>query len=294
MKPQIIPLEAWNWLERDFLYAGLKSVPETHWVEEDIDHLVLWLIEAGQVEILHGNARLRIEAGEGILILPGRFKRCFSSGNRIGSFRLRWQWPTGKPLFPSAAPVRFRSAEEASLVDCAQRLAGFLARQGVPSTTARPSWPQFRVLPYDLDAGAWFAWESRVKALEQSLVRLLLDKGYQPELMRIHDDRILETLNRLRRHPLSEPLTVEHLAAEVGLSRGRLTGLFQEQAGSSPARILRQRRRRHVREQLERTRIPVKRIAHEAGFSSLSQFSDWCRRAYGVSPKTLRNGANPL
>jgi AraC-like DNA-binding protein len=294
MKPQMIPLEAWNWLERDFLYADLKTVPETNWVEEDIDHMVLWLMEAGQVEIRHGNARLRIEAGEGILILPGRFKRCFSTDNRIGSFRLRWQWPTGKPLFHSAPPVRFRAFEEAALADCALGLAGFLERQGVPSPTARPSWPQFRVLPFELDAGAWFAWESKVKTLEQSLIRLLLDRGYQPELMRIHDDRILEALNRIRRHPITEPLRIEDLAADVGLSRGRLTRLFQEQAGSSPARILRQRRRRHIREKLERTRMPVKRIAHEAGFSSLSQFSDWCRRAYGLSPKALRNRANPL
>ena len=283
-----IPWEAWKWLERDFIYAGRKTVPETETIAENNDHHVLWLMEKGGVEIRKDGTRFSVGPGRGILLLPGRFERRFSVGNRVLSIRFRWQWPTGRPLFGDDGPLSLEARGSPSVFRNARGLVSFLERRAAPSATAKESWMDFRVLPFDLDAEAWFELEERVARLERNLVDIVVKNGYSPSLFRVSDDRVLAALTRLQRQPPGESLRVEELAAAVGLSRGRLNDLFREQTGSTPAHVMRERRRRHIRDLLEKTELPVKRIAYEAGFGSLALFSDWCRRAYGHAPTKLR------
>jgi len=89
---------------------------------------------------------------------------------------------------------------------------------------------------------------------------------------------------------LSEPLTVEFLAAEVGVSEGYLSRLFQAAFGESTAQYLRRQRIERAEHLLRRSTLPIKMIAHSVGIPDLQHFNKAVRARYGVSPRQLRMG----
>lgn len=87
---------------------------------------------------------------------------------------------------------------------------------------------------------------------------------------------------------LSEPLTVEGLAAEVGVSEGYLSRLFQASFGESTAQYLRRQRIERAEHLLRRSTLPIKMIAHSVGIPDLQHFNKAVRARCGVSPRQLR------
>jgi len=291
MQTRRIPIEAWKWLEQDWIYAGRKSVPECTRILESNDHMVLWRIIKGQVTIVHEDLRMKISSGQSVLLMPGMFTRRFSEDNRIISLRLRWQWPTGEPLFPDAPPLLLKPDEEPSL-DAA--LHGLIKWTENPEHQAKgipTSWKTFRVLPYQCTPRAWCQLQEILASLQTRLLELLEANGRAANLFHITDGRILEALTRIQRHPLPEPFSVEALATAIGLSRSRFTALFHRQTGFPPATVFRRRKRQHIAQLLQFTNQPIKQIAYESGFASLSLFSDWCRRSFASPPTRLRRRA---
>lgn len=109
------------------------------------------------------------------------------------------------------------------------------------------------------------------------------------------DPRITWTVEFMRQH-LSEPLTVETIAARVNLSRSRFTSLFTAQTGLSPMRYLQRLRLRRARLLVERSFLSVKEIMALVGYNDPSHFSRDFRREHGDAPSDLRGGdpATPL
>ncbi len=86
-----------------------------------------------------------------------------------------------------------------------------------------------------------------------------------------------------------EPIHLEMLARKIaGISPGHLARLFREQRGTSFTEYLRDIRLQKAAETLRNTRMPIKRVARNVGYSDNSRFALHFRRRFGMTPLSYR------
>jgi transcriptional regulator GlxA family with amidase domain len=78
------------------------------------------------------------------------------------------------------------------------------------------------------------------------------------------NNRISAAIGYARDH-IAEPLTLEHLAEAVGMSRRQFSRAFRAQTGTTPARVVERLRADLARGHIETTTEPVERIAEAVG-----------------------------
>lgn len=91
---------------------------------------------------------------------------------------------------------------------------------------------------------------------------------------------------------LDQPLTVDILCREAGVSSSHLRTWFKAATGVTVHRYVLQRRLEHARELLLQGDRKLSDIALEAGFSHQSHLAKWMRREFGRSPGELRRSRN--
>ena len=106
-------------------------------------------------------------------------------------------------------------------------------------------------------------------------------------------DRVQATLQYARRN-LSSNLSVERLAAVACLSPRQFSRLFRLETGVSPAKAVENLRLEAARFLLEQGRLPIETIAFDTGFGDRERMRRAFLRAYGQTPLSIRNAANPL
>ncbi|BBO34406.1 AraC family transcriptional regulator [Lacipirellula parvula] len=82
--------------------------------------------------------------------------------------------------------------------------------------------------------------------------------------------------------------TVHSMARESGLSRSAFADRFRTVVGQPPLQYVTEIRMQKAAELLELTDVPVKRIAAQVGYESVSAFSSAFKRRFGVPPISLR------
>jgi len=87
---------------------------------------------------------------------------------------------------------------------------------------------------------------------------------------------------------LDQPLTLDAMAAQVGISPLYLARAFKAAVGQSPHQYVLARRIERAKELLRNTEIPIIDVALSVGFSSQSHLSHWMIRQTGVSPGVYR------
>lgn len=91
----------------------------------------------------------------------------------------------------------------------------------------------------------------------------------------------------------AQPLTLDDMAQQAGVSAFHFLRLFSRAVGASPHQYLVRARLRHAARALAQSDRPVTDIAYEVGFGDLSNFVRSFHRAAGVSPRRFRQaGAN--
>jgi AraC family transcriptional activator of mtrCDE len=103
----------------------------------------------------------------------------------------------------------------------------------------------------------------------------------------LQDPLISKVIGMMQRSP-GEHWTVEKLSEMAGMSRSAFAARFISTVGQSPAQLLTALRMARVRELLMTTRVPLTRIAAEAGYSSEAAFNRAFRRWSGMTPGALR------
>jgi transcriptional regulator GlxA family with amidase domain len=106
----------------------------------------------------------------------------------------------------------------------------------------------------------------------------------------VNDNRVMATLINMEQH-LEGGITIEQLAASVGLSRRQLERLFSEKAGMSPALAFRRLRLDRAKQILLTSRKPIIEVALDVGFVNTSHFTKEFRRTYGRTPAEMRDFA---
>ena len=87
---------------------------------------------------------------------------------------------------------------------------------------------------------------------------------------------------------LDQPLTLDAMAAQVGISPLYLARAFKAAIGQSPHQYVLARRIERAKELLRNTEMPVIDVALSVGFSSQSHLSHWMIRHTGVPPGVYR------
>jgi AraC-like DNA-binding protein/mannose-6-phosphate isomerase-like protein (cupin superfamily) len=107
-----------------------------------------------------------------------------------------------------------------------------------------------------------------------------------------HEHIVAEAVRRLDAR-FSEPLRIERIAAEVGLSPDRFTEVFSSVMGRTPSDYLRHVRIEHACQLLTTTDNTVASIAQSAGFADAAHLTRTLRQMRGLTPTTLRRRRHP-
>lgn len=97
-----------------------------------------------------------------------------------------------------------------------------------------------------------------------------------------------DSLDAWLRTQLHRPITVAHMAHQLGLSPGHFGVRFREYMGTSPARHLQRLRMQEAMRRLRETRQPIKAIAEGLGYEELPNFYRAFRKAVGHTPAAYR------
>jgi len=104
-------------------------------------------------------------------------------------------------------------------------------------------------------------------------------------------DLVLE-VRRYMRGALAEPLCLEQIAVQVGLSPFHFARRFRTAAGVTPMNYLRKLRVEVAQDLLLRTALPLKEIAAQTGFADVYHFSRVFRQTVGQPPGAFRKDVN--
>ena len=87
---------------------------------------------------------------------------------------------------------------------------------------------------------------------------------------------------------MHDSITVEDVAAHIGITRARLNRAFQEELHISVQQYLIDCRMRHASRLLLTTPLSIKEISGQVGYSDQLVFSSAFKKKYGASPKLFR------
>lgn len=109
----------------------------------------------------------------------------------------------------------------------------------------------------------------------------------------LSEQRLNALLDSVRQH-LTNPWTVEQMAAEVGLPRRTFAEAFKQATGISVHQYLVQLRADHAVNLLQHSQIPLADVAHQAGFTHQAHMTRVLNRLKLATPQQLRRGQSPL
>lgn len=119
------------------------------------------------------------------------------------------------------------------------------------------------------------------------LARYVAKSSRPHESQEMHDRRIGMVVERIC--DLWETMPrVGELAELAGVSERQLLRLFRQRKGMTLAEFIRETRLEKTRYLLGQTDLPLKQVAHRAGFASQSTFAAAFRRETGMTPGSFR------
>lgn len=241
-----------------------------------------WLVRKGCVTVTAGGKRVTATAGQWVFVAtPTRTQR-FSEDAEILSVHFQFSWPGGEAVIEQTRSVVFDAADMPGLEAAARPLVRLVAKY-FPTASA--------FLPAER---CTFSLYLRVQNLLPRWLAAYLDAqaslGVFPKRTGAMDDRVVQVVSELDRHPLSQKFSEKALTGRVGLGRSQMNGLFSQATGVSPRRYYERRRLEACERLLTHTGASLKEIAFDLGFGSESHFSHWFRRHKGVTPSAFREG----
>ncbi len=237
-------------------------------------------ILSGDAEFSNAHGRAAAREGQWVFPPPGRRHHDFSEGCRILSLHFVLRWPGGQPLYDWQTPLVLDGAECPRLYPQAKRLERLVEREYPQAAT--------RLRSFKSDVVTHLRVHQTFLTWLMIFLRMLEQREMIPSRLGKIDPRALQAVQAMDRHPFEKPFHGRDLAQQLGLSVSQLDRLFIKTFGLTPRAYLEQRKLRAAAERLRYSSDPIKQIAYEMGFSSLSHFSTWLRRQTNLSPRDVR------
>ena len=102
------------------------------------------------------------------------------------------------------------------------------------------------------------------------------------------EDRYVRKAIRLIEEGYQDGITIEEVAAGVGLSRSYLGSLFKKVVGRSPQQLLMECRMSQAAELLKLTSLPIAQVGRAVGYANQLHFSRAFKGYHGMSPREWR------
>ena len=102
------------------------------------------------------------------------------------------------------------------------------------------------------------------------------------------ESEFIRKIHTFMRKHLSEPVTLEDLAAAAGLTKYHFLRQYHAKTGKTPVQVLWEIRCSEAVSLLKYTALPIKEIAVRTGFSDLAHFSRRIKSFSGLMPRQFR------
>jgi AraC family transcriptional regulator len=103
-------------------------------------------------------------------------------------------------------------------------------------------------------------------------------------------ERQVQHLREFIREHLSEPLSLEALAQQVGFSPSYFGRVFRQALGASPHQFVLRQRLERAQQLLEQTELPLAQVAATCGFANQSHLTQVFTKHLGCTPRAYRRG----
>lgn len=273
---EAIPLSEWMYVSAGLVWATRREVEEglRDAVYGPDNHVVAWLVVKGEASMGSTVAR------EGEWMFPGSRKgrQKFRAGSVIVSLRFFAEWPTGKALFDHESAVVLSAEKEPKLTQAGEALE-LMVREVVKKDGF------FLLSQGTADVESYFAIRQAFENWMLAYVQAMLRLGKAPSAMHEVDPRVQKAVRLMDSRSARREREV---AKAVGLSVSQLNRLFHSDLGISPRAYLQRRRIEAAILLLKHGGRPIKEIAYELGFNSISNFSNWFYRQKGCFPRAFQ------
>jgi AraC-like DNA-binding protein len=239
-----------------------------------------WWIRQGEVEVKLDGRSFSAKAGEWMFVPPGWREQWFSADLELFSVNYRWQDARGRYFLPLREPLTLDSANTPALNAAAENFTAVGAECFGDLVVLLPNTPLTPTAYLALHA-AFYAWLAEI-------MPILLQSGKVVQTEQPADTRSVKARELMNDLPLSTDVDYAELAGRAGLSRAHLERLFRRDFFLTPHSYFEQRRLDFARMELLSRRMPIKEIASNLGFRSLSRFSEWFSTRENRSPREFR------
>jgi AraC-like DNA-binding protein len=130
---------------------------------------------------------------------------------------------------------------------------------------------------------------AREEASLAAVAAVLSEAEGRDDRARVRDERAYAAARFIERRA-RDPLSLDEVAAEVGLGAFHFVRVFRAAIGITPHQYLMRIRLQRAMALLQETHMAVIEVAYESGWNDLSTFNRTFRRDVGCTPREYRNG----
>ncbi|MGE9295797.1 MAG: helix-turn-helix domain-containing protein [Puniceicoccales bacterium] len=248
------------------------------------DYTMCWRVVSGNVTVDDGSQVIEAKPGQWLFLKSQKMVQHFSRGAYIWSIRFMFRQRTGGDVFRRQRNLLIEAADYPEV----ESSAADLLKSCEPWQPAHSMLVTQRDIPVEkhfLIQAAFARWISVYTATMLSL-------GAQLNPRETNDARVSNALVWIDHFSMKQEFREGNLAMACGLSVNQLCRLFKRDLGLTPYDYYEKRRLEEAHTYLRDSSAPVKEIAFELGFNSLSGFSNWFRKKEGLSPREFRRAAS--
>ncbi len=239
-----------------------------------------WLLQKGSLKLTAGGKSLTARIGQWAFVTSTERHQAFTEDAQILSLRFYFSWPGHVPVVKPSHNLVFDAKNAPQLERTARPLIRHVRRR-FPEAAA--------FLPQEAcSINDYLRVQNLLPMWLTSYLQALENLGIFPHQARHLDDRVLEGIMELDRHPLHQRFSEKSLLTQIGLGRSQYDALFVSAMGVTPRRYLELRRLESAKNLLTHTETPIKEISFHLGFRHASYFSLWFVKHQGTSATEYR------
>ena len=251
-----------------------KCEPQYQWGPGIRDHYCIHHILSGRGYYTAGNQTFRLDKGDTFILYPGEEVKYYADEEEP------WEYAWAGFMGTDAASIIRRTDFSKS--------APYIRKGRIPEEKIREGLEHI----FELKGNTFEATVAMAGAL-YSLLAIFMHYSERELQEKDIQAAYVEKAQTYIGTNYSYPVTVEDVAAYVGISRSHLFRSFQTYLGKSPKEYLSEYRIRQACHLLKETELSVSAIAYSVGFENNLYFSKAFKKIKKISPSEYRKSHQP-